>query len=117
VDYFMMYAIAQADSIKTMLIVVSVALTLVVSFCGFVFSVENQPLKSLRPLLFALTASITFATLMPSTKTLLFIAAGKAVIEASKTDAAQSIASNSVKLLDNFIAEQAAKYDRTNKAD
>jgi hypothetical protein len=113
-ELFLLYLLGQVDDIKIGIF----CLCVIGLFGGSVgwlvlheeaYSSRKTPVWP-RNLIVSFSVVLIITVFIPSRETILLMTAGKAVLEASRTDTAKSLASNSVKWLDGFVAEQAKKY-------
>ena len=104
--WFALYLITRLDAIgwvATLLAVLFAAVAVFVLAFGYEFNSFDRAKTNARKLLIAAACSLFIALFTPSQKDALFIAGGAAVIEATKSETAQRVASKSVEAVERWI--------------
>ena len=104
--WFTLYLITRLDTIGWVAILLTVLFAFVAAFVltiGHEFNCFDRAKTNARKLLIAAACSLFVAVFTPSQKDALFIAGGAAVIEATKSETAQRVASKSVEAVERWI--------------
>ena len=112
----LMYLLGNANAIYSGFVAFGV-LFLAISIILLIFALDHSvfPKKTIIAFLVSSFLCFVIGIVMPSSKTIMLMAGGSIVVEAAKTEQAQSIASNGVKVIDNYLKQILDEQEASSK--
>lgn len=123
-DWFLLYLILKLDALSALFVVgavISVSIAIVFWVIGASAKEYKDPeyvasnFKSAKKWTYVAIPLIVFATLIPTTQQIVIMTGGVGVLEASRTERAQEMASKSVVVIEKFLDEYLKEAEKPAK--
>lgn len=115
-ETFMLYLLTRLDDLSTLCTLIAIFGSMIWGLAWIPLSIEgvlnkhlNKHKKTMMKLLWIPIIAAVFSVLLPSKNDVIFIIAGTGLIEISKTDTAQRLASKSVLVFEQYLDKLAEK--------
>ena len=105
-ETFMLYLLTRLDDLSTLCTLIAVFGSIIWGIAWIPLGIEgviSKHKKTMMKFMWIPLIASTFAVLLPSKKDVIFIIAGTGLIEISKTDTAQRLASKSVLVFEQYL--------------